>query len=758
MSTYNKNPYILKSTAHYTQWREHIATSLRARGLWNFAFDDVKEPVALEDETAVHLFNQIEEYHQKQQQTAGYIGLSLGPHFRSLIKGKEDDPQAIMQHLDRELRPKTNATRMDLLRHFISIRRKPDKEIEVFFTRIKATQAELEESGMVASPAYQLLAILDGLPPEYDTVRTVIESEDRIDVERAKRLIRQQDGMFTAHSQVTSVNATSFSRGKPRNRDQDRDRRPRTDRPRDDSNGRPSGRRSRRDERSQRKSDRSQDEPVCCHEPGHVRPDCPKLHAAKRGGSRANVAMDDADSSSEDKTILSVTDQVNVVSDETGHWYLDSGATRHVTCRKDLLHDFVDYSHKDRSLLLGNNYRCPILGRGTIKATVTVNGATQRIAIHQVLYAPELAKNLLSTALIARNGHQVRIDSHGCSVISTSGKTVMPAHLSGNMLRLPIKPIPPPPAPAQELTAKEPTVDVNELHRQLGHAHEKRLRAVLKEQGLKWPEAGLAECTVCLRGKATRKPVHKTPMLRATAPMERLHSDVCGPVSVSTRDGKRYFVSFVDDHSRYATVYLLRAKNEVKDALQHLLRSAPSGRKCRFLHTDQGGEYKNDDIAKLLFDHGITHETTSSHTPEHNRVAKHFNRTIIDMVHCMLLDSSLPKNLWGEALFLAVAVNNPLPTSANSNVAPIVKWDATLQPSIAHLHRFGAAVQVLIPLDQQSKLGPRTRDGVYLGPARENATHHCVLVQGRIIKTRNVTSRSATMTTASAHRPKCHFS
>ncbi len=281
---------------------------------------------------------------------------------------------------------------------------------------------------------------------------------------------------------------------------------------------------------------------------------------------------------------------------------------------------------------------------------------------------------------------------------------------------------------------------------------------MLKEQGLKWPAAGLAECTVCLRGKATRKPVHKTPMLRATAPMERLHSDVCGPVSVSTRDGKRYFVSFVDDHSRYATVYLLRAKNEVKDALQHLLRSAPSGRKCRFLHTDQGGEYKNDDIAKLLFDHGITHETTSSHTPEHNRVAKHFNRTIIDMVHCMLLDSSLPKNLWGEALFLAVAVNNPLPTSANSNVAPIVKWDATLQPSIAHLHRFGAAVQVLIPLDQQSKLGPRTRDGVYLGPARENATHHCVLVQGRIIKTRNVTSRSATMTTASAHRPKCHFS
>jgi hypothetical protein len=61
------------------------------------------------------------------------------------------------------------------------------------------------------------------------------------------------------------------------------------------------------------------------------------------------------------------------------------------------------------------------------------------------------------------------------------------------------------------------------------------------------------------------------------------------------------------------------------------------------------------------------------------------------MVRCMLLDSNQPKNMWGEAISLAVAINNRLPTSANSNVAPIVKWDATLKPSITHLHRFGAA-------------------------------------------------------------------
>ena len=134
--------------------------------------------------------------------------------------------------------------------------------------------------------------------------------------------------------------------------------------------------------------------------------------------------------------------------------------------------------------------------------------------------------------------------------------------------------------------------------------------------------------------------------------MECLHSGVCGPVLVSTRDNKHYFMSFINDHSHDTTGNLLHAKSEVKDALQNHLQSVPLGHKCHFLHTNQGGEYKNDNITKLLFDHSITHKTTSLHTLEHNRVAVSFNCTIIDMVHCMLLNSSLPKNLWGEVLFL----------------------------------------------------------------------------------------------------------
>jgi hypothetical protein len=41
-----------------------------------------------------------------------------------------------------------------------------------------------------------------------------------------------------------------------------------------------------------------------------------------------------------------------------------------------------------------------------------------------------------------------------------------------------------------------------------------------------------------------------------------VHSDVCGPMSIRARDGSRYFVTFIDDFSRYGYVYLMRHKSE----------------------------------------------------------------------------------------------------------------------------------------------------------------------------------------------------
>ena len=41
-----------------------------------------------------------------------------------------------------------------------------------------------------------------------------------------------------------------------------------------------------------------------------------------------------------------------------------------------------------------------------------------------------------------------------------------------------------------------------------------------------------------------------------------IHSDVCGPLSSTARGGYQYFITFIDDFSRYGYVYLMKHKSE----------------------------------------------------------------------------------------------------------------------------------------------------------------------------------------------------
>ena len=44
--------------------------------------------------------------------------------------------------------------------------------------------------------------------------------------------------------------------------------------------------------------------------------------------------------------------------------------------------------------------------------------------------------------------------------------------------------------------------------------------------------------------------------------MDLIHTDVCGPFKTATRDANRYYVTFIDDYSRYGYVYLIKHKSE----------------------------------------------------------------------------------------------------------------------------------------------------------------------------------------------------
>jgi len=94
------------------------------------------------------------------------------------------------------------------------------------------------------------------------------------------------------------------------------------------------------------------------------------------------------------------------------------------------------------------------------------------------------------------------------------------------------------------------------------------------------------KCEICIQGKHVRTPFHS--ITRNSEPLELIHSDVCDSNRVLTRGGRRYFVTFIHDHSKFYYTYLLKFKDEVLDwsrCIKPKLRTNLTGR------SDRGGVY-----------------------------------------------------------------------------------------------------------------------------------------------------------------------
>lgn len=75
------------------------------------------------------------------------------------------------------------------------------------------------------------------------------------------------------------------------------------------------------------------------------------------------------------------------------------------------------------------------------------------------------------------------------------------------------------------------------------------------------------QCEVCLKGKMTALPFKKT-SLPCKETLEIVHSDVVGPFRTELMEGAKYFVTFIDDSTRWCEVYFLRQKCAIFEAFK----------------------------------------------------------------------------------------------------------------------------------------------------------------------------------------------
>ena len=99
-------------------------------------------------------------------------------------------------------------------------------------------------------------------------------------------------------------------------------------------------------------------------------------------------------------------------------------------------------------------------------------------------------------------------------------------------------------------------------------------------------------------------------------------------MSIHARGGFIYFITFIDDYSRYGYLYLMRYKYEAFEKFKEFRNEVEKhlGRSIQSLISYRGGEYLNQEFLDYLKDNGILSQWTPPYPPQHNGVAKRRNR------------------------------------------------------------------------------------------------------------------------------------
>ena len=237
------------------------------------------------------------------------------------------------------------------------------------------------------------------------------------------------------------------------------------------------------------------------------------------------------------------------------------------------------------------------------------------------------------------------------------------------------------------------------------------------------------KCEVCVEAKMAKPPFHS--IERNTEPLDLIHSDICDLKFVQTIGRKRYFITFIDDCTRYCYVYLLRSKDEALDVFKHYKNEVENqlSKNIKAIKSDRGGEY-DAPFGEFCSEHGIIHQTIAPYSPQSNSVAECKNLTLKEMMNAMLISSGLPQNLWREAILFANHILNKIPHK-NKDVTSYELWKGH-KPSYKYLKVWECLTKVVLQKPKQVKIGPKTIDCIFIGYANNSSAYHFLVHKSSI--------------------------
>jgi transposase InsO family protein len=384
-----------------------------------------------------------------------------------------------------------------------------------------------------------------------------------------------------------------------------------------------------------------------CKRSGHFKQDCfkyKKLKANNEKREKVNEVKDKNERSG------SVCFNVYERKNQKDIWYIDSGATSHMSNDESFFKTLEKRKMRDVTVANGQSAKVLGIGTGELHCLNGKNEAVQ-VCLENVLYVPDLTENLLSVKRLAKTGHSVGFTDEQCE-ISKNNIVIAAGKLSPDMYELRV--------PHRSLAVKQNQHTPNcqhSWHRRFGHRHPEDVQNLeIKKMatGLRIQDCGIPEvCECCITGKMSRCPIPKKATTRAISVLELVHTDLCGPMQNATPSGKRYFMTMIDNYSGFTEVYFLKFKSEVSKFINEYIKYAENKfeKKVKVIRSDNGRKYITKELQRSLTEMGIKVQYTAPYLAFQNGVAERKNRTLVDAARCMLIDAFPQQNGFFFAFF-----------------------------------------------------------------------------------------------------------
>jgi hypothetical protein len=462
-----------------------------------------------------------------------------------------------------------------------------------------------------------------------------------------------------------------------------------------------------------------------CGRTNHTVDFCWKLHGKPAWANHATVDGDNS-TPSEEQVLISKAEYDSILqrassssmvasgntclhSSSSPSWVIDSGASDHMTGNSSLLSNISDPC-SPFSVTVANGTKTPVQGIGTV--------STPNLTFSNVLYLPEFPFNLLSV-------HKLTVALH-CSIVFFPSYCVFQDLKTKRMIgggfekdglyyfR---------PFHTSIPSALRSSVSPYQWHCRLGHPSFLNLKKLVPSLS-DFSSFNCETCELSKHHRATFKLRNDEPCLH---PFELVHSDVWGPARTTGLCGARYFVTFIDDHSRLTWVYVLKDRSQLFATFQSFYAEISNQFNAKLLafRTDNAREYTESSFQEFLTSRGILHQTSCVRTPQQNGIAERKNGSILAIARALMLQMHVPKPFWADAVLTATYLLNRMPSRVLKGKSPFEILFADKSPFSVPLKVFGCVSFVHNLNPSRDKLDPRAHKCIFLGYSRTQKGYRC---------------------------------